>query len=78
MKKDHSKRQRQPNMLNTNTKTLDLAYPNYSVLIHSSMKCWKTVSLKPSLGLSVEIRSWFSKLLCFNFEYVTMFSPASF
>ena len=36
---------------------------------NSSIKCWKPVLLKPSFDLSVEIRSQFSRLVCFNWEH---------
>ena len=46
-----------------------------SALIHPvSLK--KTVSLKPSLGLSVEIWSRFFRLVCFNWVHKSL--PASF
>ena len=58
MKNDHSKKiTQQPNILNTNTKTLELvvaslfAYAKYSVLNYPQ----DIVSLNPSSGLSAEI-----------------------
>ena len=42
----------------------------------NTMKCWKTVSLKPSFGLTAEIWSQFSRLVLT--EYIAKFLPASF
>ena len=39
---------------------------------NSSRKCWKTVSSKPSFGLSVEIWSQFSSLVCVNYGDISM------
>ena len=61
--------------MNTNTKTLEpvvaslFAYAKYSVLIYPQ----DIVSLNPSSGLSAEIWSRFSRLVCFNWVHNEVF-----
>ena len=72
MKKDDSKSNITTECIeykHKNTRTSSCKFISISKLQHqinSSMKCWKTVSLKPSFGLSVERWSWLSRLVCFN------------
>ena len=51
---------------NTGTSSCKSIHISELLCFNSSTKSWKTVSLKPSFGLSVEIWKWFSRLVCFN------------
>ena len=44
-------------------------HKNWNECFNSSIECWKTVSLKLSFRLSVEMGSQHSKLVYFNLEY---------
>ena len=64
-------------ILKGNITTTSIEHKHKHTGTSSSTKCWKTTSLKPSFECSVEIWSWFSRLICLNWIN-NKFLPASF
>ena len=74
LKKDHWQPCIEYKHKNTGTSSCKSIRISKLQCFNSTTKCWKSVSLQTSFGLFVEIWSWFSKLVCFNWVRIEVFT----